>query len=212
MQAPIGIFGGTFDPVHLGHLRAAEEVQSLLSLQQVIFVPCGTPALGKQAHATAEQRLQMVLLATKGLAGFAVDRYEVDQPGPSYAYDTLRYLRTLHAETPLCFIVGVDAFLHLEKWHRWQQLFGLAHFVVIQRPGYSLPAQGKLPAWVRQRWTDSPEPLHQSTHGRIFVCQITPHDISATAIRSRIAAVQKLEHLLPDRVQQYIVDNSLYMN
>lgn len=212
MQAPIGIFGGTFDPVHLGHLRAATEVQSSLSLQQVIFVPCGTPALGKQPHATAEQRLQMVLLAMQGLAGFLVDRYEVDRPGPSYVYDTLRYLRAQHAETPLCFIVGVDAFLHLEKWHRWQQLFDLTHFVVMQRPGYSLPEQNKLPVWARQRWADNPEPLHQSTHGRIFVCQVTPHDISATAIRARIAAAQKLDQLLPDSVQQYIVDNSLYTN
>lgn len=210
MQAPIGIFGGTFDPVHLGHLHAARQVQEALSLQKLIFVPCSIPALDKRPHASAEQRLQMVLLAIGDIPAFTVDRCELDRDGPSYAYDTLQYFRELYADAPLCFVVGLDAFLNLQQWHRWQELFDLAHFVVMLRPGYKLPPASEMPGWVEQRQVDDIEILKSTTHGCIYICNIDPLDISATAIRTAITGNEDLDSMLPGPVQQYILGNNLY--
>ena len=136
---PIGIFGGTFDPIHYGHLRTAFELLQALRLGELRFMPAGNPPHREQPMASAEQRVAMVRAATAGQPGFTVDDRETRREGPSYSVDTLAGLRAEHPTRPLCLIVGMDAFLGLPKWHQWQDILKLAHLVVAHRPGWRAP-------------------------------------------------------------------------
>ena len=141
---PIGVFGGTFDPIHYGHLRAALEVKEALELSSVLFLPSSGPPHRRAPIASAAQRLQMVRLAVEGQPGFSVDDREIARGGVSYMVDTLVSLRSELGDTPLCLILGMDAFLGLDRWHRWHDLPGLTHFAVGHRPGSELPTSGAL--------------------------------------------------------------------
>src|SRR5262245_56588121 len=138
VNAPVGILGGTFDPVHYGHLRLALEIGERSGFAEVRFIVAGTPPHRTAPRTTGAQRLQMVKLATAGNPLFAVDDRELKRTGPSYTFDTLTELRSERgAAQPLCLLVGADAFLEIATWHRWTELFGLAHVVVAHRPGFS---------------------------------------------------------------------------
>jgi nicotinate-nucleotide adenylyltransferase len=139
---PMGIFGGTFDPIHYAHLRTAFELQQALRLKEIRFLPAGNPPHRDQPLADAQLRLQMVQLATAGQAGFVVDDREVRKAGPSYSVETLAELRHEYPDRSLCLIVGMDAFLSLPKWHQWRELLLLAHLVVAHRPGWNGTARG----------------------------------------------------------------------
>ena len=141
---PMGIFGGTFDPIHYAHLRTAFELQQALRLKEIRFLPAGNPPHRDQPVADAQLRLKMVELATAGQAGFVVDDREVRKEGPSYSVETLGELRHEYPDRSLCLIVGMDAFLSLPKWHQWQELLQLAHLVVAHRPGWRAPGMGPL--------------------------------------------------------------------
>ncbi len=133
----IGIFGGTFDPVHFGHLRPALEVQQALGLDEVRFIPAGQPPHRDMPHATAPQRLSMLQTAIEDQPGFAADEREIQREGPSYMVDTLALLREELGQIPLCLILGYDAFLGLPAWHQWHRLIELAHLVITHRPGWN---------------------------------------------------------------------------
>jgi len=137
---PMGIFGGTFDPIHYAHLRTAFELQQALRLKEIRFLPAGNPPHRDQPLADAQLRLQMVQLATAGQAGFVVDDREVRKEGPSYSVETLAELRHEYPDRSLCLIVGMDAFLSLPKWYQWRELLQLAHLVVAHRPGWRAPS------------------------------------------------------------------------
>ena len=214
--APIGIFGGTFDPIHHGHLRLAQEALEQCGLGAVRFIPSGTPPHRAAPLASAEQRLQMVGQAIQGQPGFVLDEREVHRTDKCYSVDTFSTLRAeLGAAQPLCLLLGSDAFLQLHTWHQWIQLFELTHIVVMQRPGRPVgnaiaQADENLRQQYQNRLAPSPQLLHESPSGHVVVLDMPQLDISATDIRSRAAQNKNLRYLLPDTVAHYIQINQLY--
>lgn len=208
----IGIFGGTFDPVHYGHLRSALEVKELFGLSEVRLIPCASPPHRNQPAASALMRLQMLELAVKNRPGLKIDTRELDRHNqlnnvPSYMVDTLRSLRQELPNQSLLLFIGSDAFNSLTTWHQWRQLFDVAHIVVMTRPGFEIQ---QLDDFFKSRLADDKQILAQNRAGKLFFQQITQLDISATAIRQMIAKKQNPGFLLPDAVIEYINEHKLY--
>jgi nicotinate-nucleotide adenylyltransferase len=209
----IGVFGGTFDPIHYGHLHPVEEVMRALALEQVRFVPARLPPHRPPPVATIEQRLCMVELALGGRPGFCLDRRELERPGPSYTVDTLESLRGEFRLRPLCLIVGIDAFLGIETWHRWPRLLELAHLVIMHRPGWrGKPGSTELPDWAQARLCQDRLELTRQPAGLLSVQAVTPQSISASALRAAIARGESVQDLLPETVWHYIRENNLYLD
>jgi nicotinate-nucleotide adenylyltransferase len=212
--APLAILGGTFDPVHNGHLRLAEEARSTLGMAEVRWIPAGRPPHRDAPHCTAEHRLAMVRLAIAGNPAFSLDPSEVLSGSPSYSVPTIERLRQqVGAQRPLVLLLGVDAFLGLSGWHRWQELFALAHLAVATRPGCLLDAEKmepRLAGEFRRRLCRDAAELGAANAGSIFHFAITALDISATALRATLAAGGSVRYLLPDPVLDYISTHQLY--
>ena len=206
----MGVFGGTFDPVHYGHLRTAFEMLQALRFDEVRFMPCGLPPHRGRTYASADQRLAMVRAATDGLPGFVVDDRELRREGPSYSVDTLRELRAEYATRPLALMIGMDAFLGLTGWHRWQAILDLAHIVVAHRPGWRAPDMGPLGELLADRGTHRIDDLHGTPGGRIFIHDVTQLEISSTEIRELVAAGRDPRFLLPDAVRELIGESGCY--
>lgn len=213
-HAPLGILGGTFDPVHYAHLRLAEEAQVALGLEAVLWIPAGRPPHREPPRAAAEHRLEMTRRAVSGNPAFRLDDAEVRAGGPSYSVATLERLRAIHGpERPLVLLVGADAFLGLAGWHRWDELFGLAHIAVAGRPGYPLrrsDMKAALAAQFEARQVGSRSALQAAPAGAIMQFEITPLAISASQIRALLGAAASARYLLPDPVLDYIALNRLY--
>ncbi|MEP7182200.1 MAG: nicotinate-nucleotide adenylyltransferase [Betaproteobacteria bacterium] len=212
----LGLLGGTFDPIHLGHLELAREVRAALGLAAVRLIPAGDPSHRAAPVASAMHRLAMIELAIHDYPGLEVDGREIARAGRSYTVPTLEELRRDAPARPLALIVGADAFLGVPTWHRWHELFDLAHFVVVARPGTAF--DGALPppladVW-RRRFRDSAAALADAPAGAIVVQPITPHDISASAIRAQLArgaeGIAAVRGLLPPAVLAYIDHHRLY--
>ncbi len=208
----MGVFGGTFDPIHFGHLRTAHELAQSLSLSEVRFLPCGLPPHRAIPVASAEQRCAMVGLALASQAGFVLDDRELQRDGPSYSVDTLESLKADFPGSALCLIVGMDAFLGLPRWHRWQRIFELAHVVVAHRPGWRVPYRGPLGEILRARRSRQPQELHAVDAGRIYVHPVTQLEISSTEIRDLIRAGNDPRFLLPEKVRGSIQDTACYQS
>jgi nicotinate-nucleotide adenylyltransferase len=208
---PIGIFGGTFDPIHFGHLRTAFELLQALRLAEMRFMPAGNPPHRDTTVATAEQRLAMVTAATQGQAGFVVDDREIRREGLSYSVDTMRTLRADFPDRPLCLIVGMDAFLGLPKWHQWRELLELAHLVVAHRPGWRAPSMGPLGELLVDRGTGRIGDLHEARAGCIYIHAVTQLEISSTEVRKLIAAGRDPRYLMPDAVRAIIEQTGCYV-
>jgi nicotinate-nucleotide adenylyltransferase len=214
---PVGILGGTFDPIHYGHLRMAEELAEALDIGQVRFIPAGNPPHRGHPRAVAKHRLEMARRAVAGNPRFVLDEREISKDGPSYSVDTLAALRAeLPAGTPLVLFMGSDAFLGLTTWHEWRRLFDLAHIAVAHRPGFSPSLwEDALPDDLRQQLTkrgaEQPDELAQAAAGRVFPRAITQLDISASQIRDRRLRGKSLRYLLPDSLIDYINENHLYV-
>jgi nicotinate-nucleotide adenylyltransferase len=206
----IGIFGGTFDPVHYGHLRTAFEMLQALRLAELRFVPAGDPPHRDAPLADAALRLAMVRAAVDGQNGFAVDDREVRRQGPSYTVTTLTELRAELPERPLCLIVGMDAFLGLPKWHQWREILQLAHVVVAHRPGWRAPSMGPLGEILVDRGTGRVNDLHESRAGRIFIHPVTQLEIASTDLRNIIASGRDPRYLMPDAVRDIIRETGCY--
>lgn len=207
---PMGIFGGTFDPVHYGHLRPAFELMEALRLPEVRFMPAGTPPHREEPVADAELRLRMVTAAIEGQPGFVVDDRELHREGPSYSVDTLLDLRAEYAHRSLCLIVGMDAFLGLPKWYHWRELLQLAHVVVAHRPGWSIPDLGPLRELLVDRGTGRVGDLHESRAGRIYIHAVTQLEIASTDIRRIVAGGGDPRFLMPDGVRKIILETGCY--
>lgn len=211
---PLGLFGGTFDPVHLGHLRLAEEAVDALALSGVRWIPAGQPRHRATPDVTAAHRLAMVRLATAGNPRFTVDSAEVDSGAPSYTVPTLERLRAgLGGACPLVLLVGADAFAGLPGWHHWTELWGLAHLAVAHRPGFPIDAGSLPPALAAEfgaRRADDPSALTTAPAGRIVTFAMTPLAVSATQIRALLANRCSPRYLLPDAVIDYIQTHHLY--
>ncbi|HUO96586.1 MAG TPA: nicotinate-nucleotide adenylyltransferase [Steroidobacteraceae bacterium] len=206
----MGIFGGTFDPIHYGHLRTAFELQEALRLPEMRFMPAGNPPHREHTVASNAQRLEMVRAATAGQPGFTVDEREMHKSGPSYSVETLAELRAEYPPRPLCLIVGMDAFLGLPKWHQWRELLSLAHLVVAHRPGWRAPTMGPLGEMLVDRGTGTVQDLHQAVAGRIYIHAVTQLEISSTDVRALIHAGRDPRYLMPDGVRRIIQESGCY--
>jgi nicotinate-nucleotide adenylyltransferase len=192
MARRIGVMGGTFDPIHHGHLVAASEVAARFELDEVVFVPTGQPWQKTQRDVTAaEDRYLMTVIATASNPRFSVSRADIDRGGPTYTVDTLRDLRGAYPDDDLYFITGADAIEAILSWHAVQELFRLAHFIGVTRPGYSLDG-GHLPS------------------GAVTLVDVPAMAISSTDCRSRVAQGRPIWYLVPDGLVQYIGKHGLY--
>ncbi|WP_457665470.1 nicotinate-nucleotide adenylyltransferase [Thiolapillus sp.] len=201
----IGIFGGTFDPVHHGHLRTALDVYEALALDELRFIPLGQAVHRHQPQTPASQRLAMLQAAIEGQAGFRVDEREMSRPEPSYSVHTLQSLRAeLGNETPLCLLLGRDAFLGFAAWHQPEKILQLAHLVVMDRPGHDLPGEGALSDLMQEHLTANPADLRTRPAGRILFQPVTRLDISSSDIRQRLADGRSIRWLVPEPVRVMI--------
>lgn len=210
IAGPMGIFGGTFDPIHYGHLRTAFELVQLLGLPEIRFMPAGNPPHRERTIASNELRLAMVVEAVRGQPGFTVDDREMRKTGPSYSVETLADLRGEFPERPLCLIVGMDAFLGLPNWYQWRELLNLAHLVVAHRPGWKAPTMGPLGELLVDRGTGRAKDLHEQKAGHIYIHAVTQLEISSTEVRGLIAAGRDPRYLMPDGVRRIILDTGCY--
>jgi nicotinate-nucleotide adenylyltransferase len=215
-RAPLGLFGGTFDPVHYGHLNAAAEVKHALRLSELRLVPARDPPHRGTPTAGAAHRKAMLELALCEYPTLALDTRELDRTGKSYTILSLEELRREAPDRPLVLIVGVDAFAGLAAWHRWQEIVDFAHIAVVTRPGTSLEASLTGPLvqlWQNRHATDRVQ-LETTPAGGIFAVPVTPHAISATAIRAEVAlgkaGIAKVRGMLPPAVLAYIELHQLY--
>jgi nicotinate-nucleotide adenylyltransferase len=206
----IGIFGGTFDPVHYGHLRAALEVMERMQLQDFRLLPAGTPPHRASTFASADHRLAMLKLALSRYPELQVDDREVRREGSSYMVDTLGEIRREEGEAPILMMIGQDAANVLDQWYDWHKLFDLAHLVIMRRPESKHIYSGALFEQVQPRLVNDPDQLRKTPSGLILPLEVTQLAISSTEIRRQIHAGLSPRFLLPDSVIEYILEHGLY--
>lgn len=208
----IGMFGGTFDPVHLGHLRSAVELYEALSLDRLHMIPAQQPPLRGRPQVSAQQRLALLAAGIGNTPGLVADDRELRRAGPSYSADTLAELRAeVGNQARLVMVIGFDAFLRLTQWNQPERLFELAHLVVMARPGYSDPLPASLMELVEHRRVDSVETLMQQPCGGYLPLELPSlMAISATYIRERLEAGKSVRYLLPDPVERIVEQDGLY--
>ena len=206
-----GVFGGTFDPVHYGHLRSALELVERLQLEHLRLMPSARPPHRAAPGCSAEHRAAMVELAVAGEPLLACDTRELARQGESYTIDSPMELRDeLGAEPGLCMVMGCDAVLGITGWHRWRELLDWAHIVVIARPGWDLPGDGAVAEWLQGSRLDDHGALRQRPAGSIVIEELRPLDISSTEIREMLGAGRSARYLMPASVLDYIQAHALY--
>lgn len=208
---PIAILGGTFDPVHIGHLRAAIEAREALGADEIRLLPCALPPHREQPQVGADERLRMLEAAIAGLPGLRSDDRELRRNGPSYTYDTLVSLRAeIGAQRPLVLVLGADAFAGLPTWHRWRELNGLAHVAVLTRPDAHGLIDPRLEEMLASAGTSQASDLRQSPHGRVLRLQIPPLPVSSTLVRERLRQGRSVRFLVPDPALALIAAQGWY--
>jgi nicotinate-nucleotide adenylyltransferase len=206
----IGLFGGSFDPVHLGHVATAEELLARFPFREIRFLPAARSPL-KVAAGEKWHRLAMLKLALQCKRALTIDASELELPPPSYTIDTLRRVRSrLGPQEPLIFILGLDSFLELPRWKDWRQLTDFAHLLVVSRPGSHPHFAAELAAWLEPRHTDAPEDLARTPHGAVLLAETVPFDIASRTIRAAVAAGRDTGNWLNPRVRDYIEHHHLY--
>lgn len=210
MAQPIAIYGGSFDPIHYGHLQTANEVKQLFAASKVILIPCKLSPHKQVSNATPEQRYSMVKIACEEFEDFVADDREINSNQPSYTVYTLESIREKYPNEPLLFIMGMDSLLNFNQWHQWQRIFTLAHIVVNQRPGYTPNFNIEIANVIERRRTENSDEIKSQQSGRIYFMDNQEWHISATAVRENIFKNNNLNNLLPKSVEDYIVANNLY--
>ncbi len=210
LKAPVGLLGGTFDPIHIGHLRPAIEARDALRLEEIRLIPNHIPPHRAHPLCSSEQRLAMVRLAAAENRSFVVDERELWRDKPSWTIDTLVELRNELPDTPLCFLMGMDSLLSLTSWHRWQELLDYAHLVVSSRPGWQPDYPAEIANLLARHQTTRVQALHQRLAGHIWLADNQPVALSATRLRALLEAGQDVRYLLPESVAHYIDQQGLY--
>ena len=211
MTQPVGILGGTFDPVHKGHLHLATTFLEQLKLAEILFVPLNNPPHRPAPLASPEQRLEMLKLAIENHPHLKIDDCELQRGGVSYTIDTLRNIRKKIDEIPLCLIMGMENFKTLNSWHQWQSLLDYAHIVIANRPGNDDEIKGdEIKNFMDSFITKSITNLHDQPAGCIIKLDIPMLDISSTQIRNNFQSGQETESLLPVKVLDFIHTHHLY--
>ncbi|MGD8339310.1 MAG: nicotinate-nucleotide adenylyltransferase [Gammaproteobacteria bacterium] len=210
LQGVLGVFGGTFDPIHNGHLRAAYELKRRLGLERIHFVPAGQPPHRPEPLAPIGLRLQMLEAALADEPGCVVDRREIERAGPSYSIDTAQSFRSEYPTHALCLMLGMDAFLDLPKWHRWTELLDTVNLIVARRPGTTLPRSGDLGSLLTRRRVLPDSSLSWEPAGQIIVQNVTQLEIASTDLRESIKAGIKPKYLVPPAVGGIIEASGCY--
>ena len=208
---PIAIFGGTFDPVHYGHLRCADEARQKLGLKSLYLLPAGQPVHRDPPQATVKQRLAMLEAACREFASLRVDDRETQRSGPSYMVDTLHEIRTSFSDRSLILLIGQDAANQLQTWFHWEQLFELAHIVILTRPGACRQYQSEMADQIQQRSVTDVRELRKSRAGLVLHMEVESIDISASNIKSILRSGELPGSMLPTAVLEYIIENRLYL-
>lgn len=209
--SPIAILGGTFNPIHNGHLRSALELVELLGLERLHLMPSANPPHRDAPACPAECRADMVELAVAGEPRLVCDRRELARSGPSWTVDSLAGLRAEYGpERSLGLVMGCDALLGLDRWHRWQALLDFAHVLVIARPGWCLPAAGAVAEWLAEHQIKDARALRERPAGGVLVLELRPLAISSTEIRALCSGGRSARYLLPEPVLDYIETHRLY--
>lgn len=210
-QSAFAFMGGTFDPIHNGHLRTALELQHWLGVDQLCLIPSKTPVHRATPGRTSQQRLEMVQLAVANEPSLCADEREICSEQPSYSSLTLQGLRSELGDTcPIYMIMGMDSYMTLPSWFEWQKFTDYCHIVVVKRPGYELPKEGEIAQFTAEHKAQSLEQTLTMPAGKVLFHELTPLGISATQIRENIAQGLSPRYLFPDGVWQYIQDNRLY--
>lgn len=207
----IGIFGGSFDPIHYGHLHVALTLYQQLRLNEVRFIPCKNPVNNKKIVASEQQRLTMLQLALQPYSYFSIDQRELHRGTPSYMIETLASLRIELGNTPLGLILGYDNLATLDRWHQWASLIDYAHLLIVPRPDQAKSYPKKIHAFVENNQTLNPLLLYQQPAGLLFMTDVKALPISATYIRQAIASGNYPVGLLPPAVLDYILEQKLYL-
>lgn len=207
----IGVFGGTFDPVHFGHLRPALEVLQGLQLQEIRWIPCRQPPHRDMPIVDSCLRVEMLETAIKDVKGMHVDTREIEREGPSYMVDTLESLRNETGDTPLYLLMGMDAFCGFDRWHKWRKILELSHLVLMQRPNSNEPEAGELAEFLSAHRCEDIEEIRSEKAGRILFFPVTQMDISASKIRNTLREGKSLRYLMPDTVIDIIERKGLYV-
>lgn len=208
---PLALFGGTFDPVHYGHLRCADEVRQKLGLKALYLLPAGHPPHRGAPQATVEQRLDMLQLACREFPFLRIDDRETRRSGPSYMVDTLKEMRTGNEDQPILLLVGQDAANLLHTWFHWERLFELANIVILTRPGSHGQYTPELAEQIQNRSVSDVQDLLNSGAGSVFHLQVESIDISASKIKRIIRSGRYPESMLPAPILEYIRQNRLYL-
>ncbi len=205
----IGIFGGTFDPIHNGHLRTALDVLEALQLEELRFIPLGQAVHRNQPQTPTSRRLAMLRAAIEGQDGFVLDERELNQPKPSYSVHTLQSLREeLGTDVPLCLLLGRDAFLGFSGWHRPETILQLAHLVVMDRPGHGMPTEGPLHDLMHKHMTSKIADLNNKSSGHVLFQPVTRLDISSSDIRERMTTGRSARYLVPEKVLEILQEHT----
>lgn len=210
MEGPLGILGGTFDPVHHGHLRPALEMMQGIGLQRVFFIPNYHPPHRPPPVLHGSVRLHLLRLAIAAEPRFVADPRELERGGISYTIDTLLTFRREYPRHPLCLLMGFDAFLSLPSWRHWERFLDLVHIVVANRPPWRTVQDDLMVDFLSRHRAEEPLELHRTTHGRIFLFSVTPLEISSTQIRQEIAHGGSSRYLVPEPVWHHICQERLY--
>ncbi len=210
MTQPIGLLGGTFDPIHNGHLALASYVLQTFALQSVHFIPANQPPHRDAPLASSDDRVAMLKLAIEDYPQYVLNGIELRRAGPSYMIDTLIELKKTLEEVPLCLILGADAFVNLNQWHQWERILDYAHIIVIARSGTDLKKANWLRAWLPRYQVGDKAALQTKSAGRVYVDTQELTAISATALRQKLQQDESVESMLPVAVLDYISNKKLY--
>lgn len=208
----IAVLGGSFDPIHIGHLRIAIEVRDQLQVDEVRLIPCGQPPHRDPFIANADQRLQMLQLAIADEPALLVDDREIRQTRISYTVDTLTDLRQEVGQQPICLMIGADAYQQLNSWHQWKQVLELAHLVVVQRPGYAITSNTEVADYTTNRCIENAQQLTRKNAGSVYFLPTPLLDISSTRIKALLSEHKSIRYLVPDSVFLWLQQHRIYQS
>jgi nicotinate-nucleotide adenylyltransferase len=210
VKKPIGILGGTFSPIHYGHLKPAQEILNTLDLAEIRLMPSHKPPHKKAPGVCSKQRAEMAQIACADIPKFSVDLRELNRDEPSYTAVTLQQIKDEMPNQPICFLMGMDSLLAFKKWYQWPEILKRCHLVVSYRPGWVLDEKADIADLLAERQTTDIAQLHQTSAGLIYLTQTNPLDISATQIRHNVQNGLPTSGLMPGGVRAYIDEFGLY--